>query len=541
MSRGRIGTVVLLGSLALGIATRVVKPTRMPFLTHDDVISCSAATGHQGEYVRVTRGESWPYGAWARASEWKRFIRLEKTFCFRDIRAGLSRADLHPPMYFWLLHLWYLAFGVRLASGAMLNVLLDVITALLLYRLACSVLGDRLEAAAVAAVWILARAVVSTSWETRQYALLALCAVLLASQVVRWADTTKPVGWWRFAALAVVTAMGLLTHYYFVLAAGGSALLLAATLRRKRMARLLGGLASMATGAGLFVLLHPGFAGSFRIQRVEAPELGFHDLPARLGSLASATASFILMNRQLLRAGLIAGAAFVGCVLVLRWRQRFSIRQRLAGEATRGLGIVLLIGLWIWGAIALSYLAGCTHPHGIRPKYFCMVWPFAAFVPVLACRLVGRGKALLLAGLCVLLALNTARATMYDLRRPVTPERRLPRLVNQSDRIVTDNVYRGVLLRWVWFVADDKMMFVARQSHLAERAASWAPQLDSGSCYVSFPASPAAVAGQQQILQSIRSQAGLDPASRTEIRELSPVAHVYRFRAASGGADPTRD
>ena len=105
---------ILLAAVAGGAALRIVEIIEKRALAHDEAISYLHATGHIHEFARITNREEPPYGTWVRAADWKRFVRIEDAFCFRRIADGLARYDIHPPMYFWLLHVWSLVFGVHI-------------------------------------------------------------------------------------------------------------------------------------------------------------------------------------------------------------------------------------------------------------------------------------------------------------------------------------------------------------------------------------------------------------------------------------------
>lgn len=65
------------------------------------------------EYYDLVLAEKNPIGAWVPASEWKKFLHIEQPFCFDEIAHALTRFDIHPPLYFWLLHLWALVVGMH--------------------------------------------------------------------------------------------------------------------------------------------------------------------------------------------------------------------------------------------------------------------------------------------------------------------------------------------------------------------------------------------------------------------------------------------
>ena len=114
--------LALLGiALVSGVFLRLWVISQKTIIQHDEGISYLVATGHQNEYSRLLTNKTPPYGRFVPASDWKRLINTEKPFVFNEIRQGLENTDNHPPLYFWLLHLWTLTLGVNIHSGPMLN------------------------------------------------------------------------------------------------------------------------------------------------------------------------------------------------------------------------------------------------------------------------------------------------------------------------------------------------------------------------------------------------------------------------------------
>jgi hypothetical protein len=101
-----------------------------------------SATCHQGEFDCTIRPGAPPAGRWAPASEWQRFLAVEHRWCFATIGRDLVATDIHPPAYFWPLHIWTLAFGVGLTTAAWLNAPIDALTALALFALARDLLRN---------------------------------------------------------------------------------------------------------------------------------------------------------------------------------------------------------------------------------------------------------------------------------------------------------------------------------------------------------------------------------------------------------------
>ena len=109
--------LLLLVVILLGAGVRLIGIATKARFTRDEAVSYLCAAGRQGESLLVIKHKDYPYGAWSKAARWKEFWKADKYFCFGLISSDLLQYDIHPPLYFWLLHIWTLIFGVHLWTG----------------------------------------------------------------------------------------------------------------------------------------------------------------------------------------------------------------------------------------------------------------------------------------------------------------------------------------------------------------------------------------------------------------------------------------
>lgn len=256
---GPLLVLVLVALVGLRVAGVVSKNT----ITHDEGISYLAAAGHQQEYHNIVNRKQHPVGAWVKAAEWKKFITPNKQFAFKKIGYDLAHLDIHPPLYFWLLYVWSLLFGVHVWTGPSLNIVISLTTALFLFRLALYVLGRYNGALIATFIWAMSPAVISISFTARHYDLLALATVIFVDQIIRYADLSNRPRLRQFVQLSIITAAGMLTHYYFLLVIVGAAIFLTLRLARDNIRHLSMGLVSIGVGCVIFIALHPNFYLSF--------------------------------------------------------------------------------------------------------------------------------------------------------------------------------------------------------------------------------------------------------------------------------------
>lgn len=498
--------------MILSAALRIAAVAGKKTLDHDEGISYLSATGHQGDYSRINQNR--PFGAWVEASEWKKFLQIEKILCFKQISSDLAHHDIHPPLYFWLLHLWSLLLGIHLWTGPSLNILISIIAIPLLYALAHNILKNPLEAAVVAYVWALSPTVMQVSLQARQYDLLAFCTILLILQIVRCTDTTRDFQLLQFILLALSVTAGALTHYSFSIIILGGGLFLIAGLAKKNRRRLIAGLFSIVTGLFLFSLIHPHFYPSIKLQTTQAQAFGYAEIIPRLKTIVLTFGTFFWHGIPFIYIysppviytyiyPLLLMILFFS-LSVIYFRTRSEMTDHFRKPDLTGY-YVLYFFLWIAGITVLSYICFLSPKHAMGPRYLIMAWPFFAFFPVLIIRFLGRFKAVLMICLCFLQTLFGSLDMLYlnypDSRRPEQSA-----LLRDSDMVLVDNVARGILPGILWHIADDKLMFAADQRYLLDHREIWQSELGPNSIYVSVLLYGNSIQQQQEILDVIRQE-----------------------------------
>ncbi len=164
-----------------------------------------------------------------------------------------AAADIHPPLYYWLLHGWVRLAGTGEAEVRSLSALLGVALVALTYALGRLLAGRwaGLTAATLAAINPFQ---VYYSQEARMYMLLAVWSALAFYAALRWAGGDGSRRRWGIVYV-LAAAAGLYTHYAFpmVLAAINLIVLLELALHRPALPRLGAWLALQAAALLLFL------------------------------------------------------------------------------------------------------------------------------------------------------------------------------------------------------------------------------------------------------------------------------------------------
>ena len=469
----RLATALLICGLLLGAALLLIRAGAQNTLSHDDAISYLAATGHMGAYATEI-----PAGRWVPAQAWQAYWTPDRFGIFRQIGRDLARYDIHPPLYFWLLHIWIQVTGVRLSAGPLLNTAFLLLGAWII-ALACRLARCSRGASALAAVmWLLSGATLSVAGETRQYSLLGLAVAGLAASLLLFLDRRSVA-----AALLVyaTAAAGLLVHYQFAIVLALAVLVAALLLARGRQARAVAFLFGVSAAAGVtFLLLHPAFMGSFAMQRSQAVPFVWTDIPYRMTRILYALFEQVLPARMA-RMIVNAAARYWGLCLLMALAAglvAWLVARRRAGggrasRASWADGEIFLLTLTAATLLLVSamYIFQISPRHAMGAQYLMAVSPLLFMTGAKVFDRLASGirwRPVLILVLIVYQAAYggwTTRAQVRTASERPTAEHP-PAVLDLGSPILLDSVARGVLPTVLWHVQGATPVYAAMQDDL---------------------------------------------------------------------------
>ena len=519
-ARRPAAVAAIVAVVALAIALHALELASLRRISHDDTISFLAATGHQGEFQRVVDSGLDPVAQWVPASRWQAYTRIEQPLPLLTIAQDLGHHDIHPPVYFWLLHVWSLLVGVQLWTGPALNLVLHAVTAVVLWRLARRVLGGPLEAWAVTGIWATLPAVVATAGSTRQYSLAALWSVLVVSAFLRIRDDGErgPGGRRDLVALAAWTAVGMLTLYTFaVLVAGLGLVCLVDLLSVERRRSALQRRGAFAAAGAVFLAGQPWLREALARQRDQAETFSSARMELRARLLRDGLPSFAVAD--------VTASGAIGLLIVAMALATVAWFTRPAARP------IVWLAIWLPAFLSAAYLAALSPGASYQARYFSIALPWLAFLPVAAWPVL-RGRPLVV----IAAAVAFTGAAVVNLGAAIDATDEPPATTLDGPRpAVLDNLARGVLLRILWDAPPDLPVYAADQATLLATADRWL-RCDAGlPCHDQ----PIVLATQVQYDATARGQRALLDAAR-EVREVTPapdigvIAERYALSAPTG-------
>jgi hypothetical protein len=521
-----IALVVLLVALVAGTGLRIHAQQATPNVQHDEAWSYASAAGRLGPFVAAMSGDQGTSlsGRWVPAAEWQRFWTSQGLADVKHIATGLSTWDVHPPLYFGLLHGWLLVTGLHVWAGRALNLVFALFTILGIFGLARALGFLRLEGALAALVWAVSPAVVSVSSITRQYDLVALTTVLLAWGLLSAVKDRHEGGRWPYLVwLGVATAAALLTQYQAVLLVAGAAVFILAgpflAARGVRRGTWWPPLVALVAGAVAAAVLAPGWRLAFGHERSKLEGFSFRVLGEKLSAIGDTLGRFAGLPESI--AGIVlAAVVLLLVVLLVVPHTRRALTERVR-SARPGWWVVLFFIAVTAGGVCLQNLLFLSMPPRISARYLAMAWPFVAFLPLLLFGLWPRARYVLTAAFCllVLLPMTVTTPLLHD------SADRLPigRLAD-ADSVIIDNVGVGELPRFLWDVPGDAKVFAGTQEQLLADKEAWrdAP-LGDRAYYVSLLRKGGVPWRRNRILANLRKEHDVTPLASNGLAEIYAI------------------
>lgn len=466
----------------IGLLFRLIPLFEKQYFAGDEIRAYLAATAHEGEYRILLRAAKAPIATWATVHDWTRMIEPEAGLGYGAVARDLAMWDIHPPLYFWLLHGWTRLFGVTFWAGALLNLLLEGLILALIVMWGRAITRQSQTALWLGVLWWLHPLTVRVSPLTRAYVLLTLITLLFAVALyfVFYKRQTKGHRLLASAALIVTAVLGLLTHYLFLFILATSIFVLAIKYSQQQWRVIFHMLLLLTTAFLLFLWIYPDFFWAFTFLLEKRPDF-WAALPKRMGRTVFIGAALYgpMMLCLLMVWGLQASTLQRGGAT--KWRPI----SRWRGANTYIFGVAMLAWLPVLGT-ALFYILLISPHHAMGAQYMNFVTPFVALITLRILhqsRRMGRAP---IAFAALLVAFNLVQLHPA-LRDFGLPPRLQPADLATDGAIVFDNPASVHWFNVALHLDETQPVYVASQSELLAHPAGWLTRLENeGGLYLAF-------------------------------------------------------
>ena len=476
-----VSLCLLVTVLLLSVSLRFYHVLRSPVISHDEAITYLAVAGHEGDYAEMEKEKKIPYGQWVQSEVWKDYLEPKDKFIFLKIKDDLTHYDVHPPIYFWLLHCWVLLVGVHSWSGPSMNILLSIINVIILFHIAMRLLNTSNEVLLVVVAYLLSPGVWSSTFIARNYELFTLLTLLLFLCVINYlkAGSDKNIAFCLIMSLIIY--VGTMTHYYFALMVIAVALLpLVAALFtheltfREGVQKTICIVSATALSAALFLVTNPGFIQ--QVSSFESQGQGFtlvYFILRCLKTFLVFPGFFVEVKRSSIP--LYSMIIFI-LFLILLVTKLFLGKSDVPAKSKKrkvflfsfasleGLFYPCMFFLAASAMMVSLYISFFTHQAVMGPRYFSPLYPFFAFIPVLICRFFS--LKIYNRDIFIYTTLFFFSALLFTQPWKTYHSDSTNNLLYESNRIIIDNSKRGILLKNIMHIPDGKMVYCAMQDDL---------------------------------------------------------------------------
>ena len=182
----------------------------------DENYSYLVASGKMSNYINIFEGREFPYGQLVEVKQYKDLLKIDKLFSFGKIAKDAGYYDMHPPLYYWLLHGWLSITGdyAGVIAGSLLNLILLMLILLVLFKLAFELFGSYNESLVCVLLFSLTPTVHKLNY-ARPYILLTLITIFLSFLLVVFIKSERKITLFKIITFSVLVCLGFLCHYTF--------------------------------------------------------------------------------------------------------------------------------------------------------------------------------------------------------------------------------------------------------------------------------------------------------------------------------------
>lgn len=189
--------------------------------------------------------------------EIKKYYTPRDNLSFGSVSDSMHKTDIHPPLYFWMLHPIVHHTGINRYVARILNIILFIITGFLFYHLSYIITKNKYMANIILVLWAISYPTVLVIMKARQYMLLTTLTVGSITYLIHILYLNK-IKIYHYVGYITILLAGFLTQYqFFFVALGLSVIIFFHCVSSKKINQLLNFFLSTILAFLLFYYIFP--------------------------------------------------------------------------------------------------------------------------------------------------------------------------------------------------------------------------------------------------------------------------------------------
>ncbi|MCF8261494.1 MAG: glycosyltransferase family 39 protein [Melioribacteraceae bacterium] len=445
--------------ILLGVVFRVWGISEKNGFTHDESISYLSAAGTQGEYQKLLEGNEEPLELLVKSERFNFLFTTDTFFSFKTIAYDLANYDIHPPLYFWMLHLLVYIFGVGFKIGLILNLFISLLFLLGFYRLSRELQFSKEQSLLIIGVWYLAPAVMISTFEARHYELFGFVSLLFLLKIIS-ASKKEKLSVTDNIQTALLIAAGFLTHYYFLIVLVGGLFFI--TIKKLSRKILLYYSAAVILSALIFLALFPEFLTFLSGYNGRLNGDSVSVLIKAKVFLYNLFAFFTTIHYGKYLTGVIL--ILIAMYFVLKYKL-YSFQNILLLRISTNF-VPLFFAVWFFSAFLFLYIINITPNQAVGGEYFSMFWPFFTISIYVALKKVVGVRPVLKFAIPLLIMIlvysNIDQIKNADYINAQYSKEELTE-INKADLVIMTDKRRGNLPRNLYWTMSNQMVYAGKK------------------------------------------------------------------------------
>jgi len=396
----------------------------------------------------------------------KKYYTPRENLDFSNIADDLKKTDIHPPLYFWLLHPIIHYTGINESSARTLNIVLFFVAGMFFYKLSCMVFHKKSFALTALILWAASVPMVLLVMKARPY-MLATTLTVIATTYLFYLLPLKKIQIHQFLLYGLILTVGFLTLYQFFLVALALSFIIFIHYIKNNKKRILYFCLTTVASVTLFYTVFPALFVHMERVANHRRHSDIFTIQERLLRIMSAFSEYFSYHLTWLIVFFVIGTAFL--LLFKKSVFRKNIFIELGQPYRRFQLYFIVLAVLVTGFLAIWFLTGRA-PHVLMTstKRIGFIFPaiLIASIAILDLLITHEKFKTALLILWVFLSIHATNQYLTKMGKPpYVPEN----VVQQHSLVILNHKHREIFPEIIFSMNDQAQFFMTRNQNSLEK------------------------------------------------------------------------